>query len=472
MAAGARDERRRERRGGVEQLAQQVALQLPLDLLLRALLDELEREHGGGVLERLLLQRRQRLQADVQPAEVLDRDADRPGVAVAARRRPEARAKRRRDVLLEHDARRRAAARARRRCARGRRRSARRRSASRCTANEPSSTRFCSASASYSRPFSIATAPWAASARRQRDLDRRELQRAPAADVQRADDLLAREHRAAQHRADPLAEDRVADPGRRRRARARVVGHRDRRPRRDDEPPTPSPSASRMRMNGSVRAPTATRMSSVPVSSLTSPIHARSVPSSSRARRTISCSACADVGLRGLDLHPDLDQRLVGRRAPRLHLDLLDQQRQVGGEHRHQRPRVARPHAAAAQVGDERAADGAGRVEHRLDAVHRARRASPRRARPPATRGASSRPARSLMPCVAITATSARRSPGDRAVLRLQHRPRGLERRPRERDLLFGPLHQLHALNSYSCTSHSASRCLRHHDEARREERR
>ncbi len=45
-----------------------------------------------------------------------------------------------------------------------------------------------------------------------------------------------------------------------------------------------------MRMNGSVRAPTATRMSSVPESSLTSPIHARSVPSSSRARATISCS--------------------------------------------------------------------------------------------------------------------------------------------------------------------------------------
>ena len=35
VPAGARDQRRRERRAGVEQLAQQVALQLPLDLLLR-----------------------------------------------------------------------------------------------------------------------------------------------------------------------------------------------------------------------------------------------------------------------------------------------------------------------------------------------------------------------------------------------------------------------------------------------------
>ena len=71
MAAGARDERRR---GGVEQLGQQVALELPLDLLLRALLDQLQREHGGAVLERLLLQRRQLVERDVQLAEVLERD--------------------------------------------------------------------------------------------------------------------------------------------------------------------------------------------------------------------------------------------------------------------------------------------------------------------------------------------------------------------------------------------------------------
>ena len=76
MAAGAGGQRRRRR--AVEQLAQQVALQLPLDLLLRALLDQLQRQHGRGVLERLLLQRGQRFEpAHLQAPEVLDRHAER-----------------------------------------------------------------------------------------------------------------------------------------------------------------------------------------------------------------------------------------------------------------------------------------------------------------------------------------------------------------------------------------------------------
>jgi hypothetical protein len=48
VTAGAGSQRRRDGRGGVEQLAEEVALQVPLHLLLRALLDQLEREHGGG----------------------------------------------------------------------------------------------------------------------------------------------------------------------------------------------------------------------------------------------------------------------------------------------------------------------------------------------------------------------------------------------------------------------------------------
>ena len=83
MAAGARDQRGGERRAGVQQLAQQVALELPFDLLLRALLDQLQREHGGGMLERLRLQRRQRVEAaHLDVAEVLDREPDRARGAV------------------------------------------------------------------------------------------------------------------------------------------------------------------------------------------------------------------------------------------------------------------------------------------------------------------------------------------------------------------------------------------------------
>jgi len=48
--------------------------------------------------------------------------------------------------------------------------------------------------------------------RDQGDLDRLEVERAAAADVQRAHHLLAREHRRAQHRTDPLAQNRFAHP--------------------------------------------------------------------------------------------------------------------------------------------------------------------------------------------------------------------------------------------------------------------
>ena len=140
-----------------------------------------------------------------------------------------------------------------------------------------------------------------------------------------------------------------------------------------------------MRMNGSVRAPTATRMSSVPV--LVDEPHPGQVGAEQLAGALDDqVQRGVDVGLGGLDLHPDLDQRLVGRRAPRLHLDLLDQQRQMLGEHRHQRAGVAGADAAA-QVGHERAADRAVGPEHRLDAVDQRRaRAVPERGRQPLRR--------------------------------------------------------------------------------------
>src|SRR3954452_10154047 len=53
VTAGAGNQRRRDGRGGVEQLAEEVPLQLPRHLLLPALLSYSERERGGGVLERL-----------------------------------------------------------------------------------------------------------------------------------------------------------------------------------------------------------------------------------------------------------------------------------------------------------------------------------------------------------------------------------------------------------------------------------
>ena len=73
-----RRERSGERDRRVQQLAEEVALELPFDLLLRPLFDELEREHGGGVLERLRLQRGQRVNtAHDDATKVLDRNADR-----------------------------------------------------------------------------------------------------------------------------------------------------------------------------------------------------------------------------------------------------------------------------------------------------------------------------------------------------------------------------------------------------------
>ena len=229
MAAGAGDQRRRERRGGVEQLAQQIALQLPLDLLLRALLDQLEREHGGGVLERLRLQRRELVEtAHDDATEILDGNADgavRP-VGCRAATRSSARETAARCPARARP-RRRAAARARRRCARGRapvsaasvsvavdrERALEQRGSARRAPRRGGRSRSRSRPARRARETSATSIGWNST-------------RPPAADVERADDLLAREHRAAEHRADALAEDRVADPGRGRRAVAGVVGHR------------------------------------------------------------------------------------------------------------------------------------------------------------------------------------------------------------------------------------------------------
>ena len=77
----------------------------------------------------------------------------------------------------------------------------------------------------------------------------------------------------------------------------------------------------------------------------------------------------------------------------------------MGGEHGHQRPRRAGPDAAAAQVGDERAADPSGGVANGLDAV-----SSELRGRRPCAASihscASSAAFASLIPWVAITSTS------------------------------------------------------------------
>ena len=95
VPAGAGDQRRREGRGGVEQFAQEIALQLPLDLLLCALLDELQREHGGRVLERLGLQRGELVEtAHVDATEILDGKPIVPS-GPSGTRRAVARAKRR-----------------------------------------------------------------------------------------------------------------------------------------------------------------------------------------------------------------------------------------------------------------------------------------------------------------------------------------------------------------------------------------
>ena len=117
-----------------------------------------------------------------------------------------------------------------------------------------------------------------------------------------------------------------------------------------------------------------------------------------------------DVGLGGLDLHADLDERLVGGGPARLHLDLLDEQREMRGEHGHQRPRLAGPDAAAAQVGDERAADRRRRGSRTGSTRWRSERAGAARARPPASSARAPPPAPSLMPCVAITVDARRRA--------------------------------------------------------------
>ena len=201
---------------------------------------------------------------------------------------------------------------------------------------------------------------------RQRDLDRRELARPPRAHVQRADDRLAREHRAAEHRADPLAEDRVADPGRGERSLARVVRDRDRRARRDrhaaDAVAEREPHPHERFGARPDRDPHLQRVA------VDEP-HPREVGAEQLARTLDDqVQRGVDVGLGGLDLHADLDQRLVGGGPPCLHLDLLGQQREVLGEHRHQRAGVAGADAAA-QVRDQRAAHRAVDAEHRLDAV-------------------------------------------------------------------------------------------------------
>ena len=159
-----------------------------------------------------------------------------------------------------------------------------------------------------------------------------------------------------------------------------------------------------------------------------------------------------DVGLCGLDLHPDLHERLVRRGPPCLHLGLLDQQREVLGEDRHQRPRVARAHATATQVGDQRAPDPARGITDGLDPM------LDRRARPRGQPGRGERSRPRLADAVRGDHLHlVAHPPRHGAVLRLHDGSRGLQRRARE----FGLLHQLHRLNSYSCTSHSATRCLR-----------
>ena len=118
---------------------------------------------------------------------------------------------------------------------------------------------------------------------------------------------------------------------------------------------------------------------------------------------------------------PDLDERLVGRGAARL---LLDQQREVLGEHRHQRAGVAGAHAAA-QVGDQRAADLAVGAEHRFDAMLID-------AREPWPRAPPSHSGRELLGARLADALGGDHravAPGDRAVRGPQHRARGLERR-------------------------------------------
>ena len=312
----------------------------------------------------------------------------------------------------------------------------------RCTANEPSSTRFCSASSAYRRPFSIATRALGRERRGQRDVGRRELRRPPAAHVERADHLFAALHRAAEHRADPLAEHGVAHPGRRRRALAGVVRQRDRRARGHDQ----AADAVAQRephlherlgrgAHGDAHVERPRRFVDQP--------HPGQVGAEQLARPLDDhVQRGVDVGLGGLDLHADLDERLVGRGPPRLPLDLLDEQREMRREHRHQRARVAGQHAAA-QVGHQRAADLAVRADDRLDAVGQ------RRARAVAQRGPHPAGRQLRRPGLADAlggddGQPVLAPPGHGAVGGLEHGPRGVERRPRERHLLLGPMHQFH----------------------------
>ena len=294
--------------------------------------------------------------------------------------------------------RRRAAARARCRCARGPRPVSAASVSARWTANEPFEHAVLLGQRLVEPAVLDRHRALSGERARQRDLDRRELARPPAADVERADDLLAGEHRAAQHRADALAEDRVADPRRRRRALARVVGHRHRRAGRDhhaaDAVAEREPHAHERLGARADRDAHVERRSD----SLTSPIHARSVPSNSRARSTISCSVGVDVGLGGLDLHADLDERLVGRRsaapAPRPSRPAARGARRTPASARGRR----RAGRRRAQVGDERAAHRRRRIQHRLDAVDQATRATPCPSAAAIHSGARSAACASLMP--------------------------------------------------------------------------
>jgi hypothetical protein len=258
------------------------------------------------------------------------------------------------------------------------------------------------------------------------------------------------EHGRAQHRADALAEHGVAHRGRRGQRRGPVVRQHDGPAGRDDdaahavaERQAHLHEGLRRRADGDLHLERPGLL-----------VH-QAEPREVRAEQVAGAAddeaeGLVDVLLGGLDLHADVQERLVVVRAPRLGLRALDEQREVRREDRHEQAPVARARRSA-QGRDERAADPPGGVEHGLDPA-RGQHAQRRGVAAVAARAALGRrhpraghAARAVRGDAAAghhgELGAARGCPDERAEVGLQDRAGGLERRPGEldrNDLLAG----------------------------------